>query len=175
MSFRMKCPKCNTRDYSITRDIRTSTAKDPVAGLIYSCRCGKQMFGQMVVDEHERQMRAADASPTPRRDGAEPNREKLRQAYEYRREYVAKKRAADAEAAQQKKEEEDRKWRERVARTDGDPGSATAPSGDFEKCAWNSCEKARRPRSKYCSRECSNKNARHRHKSRKRSPSDAAA
>lgn len=34
-------------------------------------------------------------------------------------------------------------------------------------CAWHECSKQARPRSKYCSRNCSNKNARARHKARK--------
>ena len=34
------------------------------------------------------------------------------------------------------------------------------------KCAWPDCQEHARPRSKYCSRNCSNKNARARHKSR---------
>lgn len=40
------------------------------------------------------------------------------------------------------------------------------PAG-FEKCYWPPCKKAKRPGSKYCSRNCSNKNARWRHKNRK--------
>ena len=34
-------------------------------------------------------------------------------------------------------------------------------------CAWDSCENAARKNSKYCSRNCSNKNARARYKLRK--------
>jgi hypothetical protein len=37
-------------------------------------------------------------------------------------------------------------------------------------CAWKGCEKQARPNSKYCSRNCSNKNARARHAARKRTP-----
>ncbi len=45
----------------------------------------------------------------------------------------------------------------------------TAPSalGPGRICAWHECSKPARPRSKYCSRNCSNKNARARHKARK--------
>ena len=42
---------------------------------------------------------------------------------------------------------------------------ATPASG--EVCAWAECQQIARPRSKYCSRNCSNKNARARHKARK--------
>ena len=34
-------------------------------------------------------------------------------------------------------------------------------------CAWKECEEDARSKSKYCSRDCSNKNARWRHKTRK--------
>jgi hypothetical protein len=39
---------------------------------------------------------------------------------------------------------------------------------DGQICAWKNCEKVARPNSKYCSRNCSNKNARARHASRKK-------
>ena len=49
----------------------------------------------------------------------------------------------------------------------GAPKSVAADSGNSEVCAWADCQKPARPRSKYCSRNCSNKNARARHKARK--------
>ena len=46
---------------------------------------------------------------------------------------------------------------------------ATPPDvKDPALCIWPPCEKPRRKKSKYCSRECSNKNARWRHKQRKK-------
>ena len=36
------------------------------------------------------------------------------------------------------------------------------------QCAWATCGNERRPTSKYCSRDCSNKNARARHQKRRR-------
>ena len=49
--------------------------------------------------------------------------------------------------------------------------AAKAPvaSGSTTICAWHDCNEAARPRSKYCSRNCSNKNARARHKNRGKS------
>ncbi len=46
--------------------------------------------------------------------------------------------------------------------------TSAQPSADAEGnvCAWRECEQIARPRSKYCSRNCSNKNARSRHKAR---------
>jgi len=45
---------------------------------------------------------------------------------------------------------------------------------DVEICAWHPCNRAARPGSKYCSRACSNKNARWRYKQRKSSEREAA-
>jgi hypothetical protein len=43
------------------------------------------------------------------------------------------------------------------------------------KCAWHDCVKTAAPSSKYCSRNCSNKNARARHKAAKATTPPAAA
>lgn len=49
------------------------------------------------------------------------------------------------------------------------PAAEPAPAADGSiECAWKSCVKPARPNSKYCSRNCSNKNARARHAARKR-------
>ena len=56
-SFKMSCPKCQTTDYAIERDMRTRTLTDATAGLIFSCRCGKQMFGHQVEAEYKRQLK----------------------------------------------------------------------------------------------------------------------
>ena len=50
----------------------------------------------------------------------------------------------------------------------GDDESADEEGADPTICAWPGCKKPRRPNSKYCSRACSNKNARSRHKQRGR-------
>ena len=47
------------------------------------------------------------------------------------------------------------------------PKAAAPASEGCEICAWVDCQNLARPRSKYCSRNCSNKNARARHKARK--------
>ena len=41
------------------------------------------------------------------------------------------------------------------------------PPVEVEECAWNECAQPCRKNSKYCSRECSNKNARSRYRRRK--------
>ena len=47
------------------------------------------------------------------------------------------------------------------------PKIAPSANAGCEICAWADCQQPARPRSKYCSRNCSNKNARARHKARK--------
>ena len=56
------------------------------------------------------------------------------------------------------KNSEPRKMAATSAQSDAD--------ADGNVCSWRECEKIARPRSKYCSRNCSNKNARSRHKAR---------
>lgn len=45
--------------------------------------------------------------------------------------------------------------------------ASSTPAVDGGQCHWHDCSEIARPRSKYCSRNCSNKNARSRHKARK--------
>lgn len=47
--------------------------------------------------------------------------------------------------------------------------TAAAAESGTPICAWSECCEPARPRSKYCSRNCSNKNARARHKTRGKS------
>lgn len=57
------------------------------------------------------------------------------------------------------------------ASLDEDGEDVTEAEVDFdpeEKCAWPPCTKKKRPRSKYCSRNCSNKFARWRHRQRQK-------
>jgi hypothetical protein len=51
----------------------------------------------------------------------------------------------------------------------------TVPAAELDQCAWHECESERRKNSKYCSRECSNKNARARYRRKKTDPADKAA
>jgi hypothetical protein len=47
------------------------------------------------------------------------------------------------------------------------PVIALHPAAQAQRCAYALCDKPARPGSKYCSRACSNRNARKRHKERK--------
>lgn len=57
------------------------------------------------------------------------------------------------------------------------PAARPVPAVDseIEICAWHECEGVRRKNSKYCSRECSNKNARARYRRKKNDPKDRLA
>ena len=56
---------------------------------------------------------------------------------------------------------------ESVEDVETDSKSDESDDASSEKeCAWRECKKAARPRSKYCSRNCSNKNARSRYSRR---------
>lgn len=48
-----------------------------------------------------------------------------------------------------------------------EPEAPAPPAAEAETCAWEGCEEPARESSKYCSRRCSNKNARARYKARK--------
>lgn len=291
--FRMVCPKCGSSTFTVRRDQRAYVHKSQPFELVFSCRCGKQLFGDTIQEEYDRQKAEWEARPpeepvvdeaTLRKQEETKRREQLRKAMEHRRTYLAEKRRKQAEAERRLKEEEDRRWRERVAKVESQHGdtaylhevgqsrkskplyttrtvaqpavgertakspsakaapaatpaastsastaapaaseprasspaaqtSAPAPTpasrpstpaqqrviefdenhphaefmallvdGTFEElfpgctppdikdenlCVWPPCEKPRRKKSKYCSRECSNKNARWRHKMRK--------
>lgn len=184
MAFRFQCPKCNTASFSIERDSRSYAPRGQPHELIFSCRCGKQMFGPQIDKEYDRQKAQYEANPenkpaAPTPATATKRDEQLRKAYAHQAAYQARKRKDAENAAQVKKDDDDRKWRDRVS-LGGAPASkpSTArkssglPDGAGEKvgsqgCGWHTCDNPPRPNSKYCSRDCSNKNARARYKRRK--------
>lgn len=272
--FRMVCPKCGSTSFTVRRDQRTYVHKSQPFELVFSCRCGKQIFGgEIIQKEYDRQKAEWEKRPREESDDDDDDRlrqeeearrrEQLRKAMEYRRTYLAEKRRKQADAERQRKEAEDRRWRERVAKVEAEHGADTAyledepasrkskpafttrtvaqpavpdkpkkkkkkkpkkkpaaakttettssaatpaptanpatitfdenhPHAEFmaylaegtfgdlfpectppdikgpHLCVWPPCEKPRRKKSKYCSRECSNKNARWRHKQRKK-------
>lgn len=159
MDFRLLCPKCGTTDYAIERDRRIRTLSDPAAGLIFSCRCGKQLFGAQVEEEYKRQYKAWESEQSTRR-ASRPDRAGNREEPAVRRSTPVGA-PAEAEAV--------------PARASGTRNETVADLGeDVEICAWHPCEKVARPGSKYCSRACSNKNARWRYKQRKSNEREAA-
>src|SRR5678815_4583515 len=126
MAFKMRCPKCGCTSFSIERDraMRTpGSVSTGITDLIFSCRCGKQMFGEQVVTEHERQMRQYEAEgetrrremavvEARRRDEEEQSRAR-RMAHAFRSAHLDAQRR-EADALIRAREEENRRWLERL-------------------------------------------------------------
>ena len=183
MGFKMHCPKCGSTAYSIERDGRSYFSNGPSSELIFSCRCGKQLFGEQLEKEFNRQLAAYEAQAEERkaeeRERADERRAQdaaaadRREREAHRREHDEKKKAAETADSAQRKQEADRRWRERVSSKGPDKPSpdalppGTPPNKDDALCSWGPCMNESRDNSKYCSRVCSNKNARWRHKMRK--------
>lgn len=137
--FRMACPKCGSRSsYSIHRQgsYQRFPDEDEWYDVVFSCMCGTRLYGRRVKEEW---------------DGQEEEHVKAVQA-EVRRKAAEEAKRRKEEAERKRREEAERKQREEEERR----------RKELE-CAWMHCTNPRRPNSKYCSRECSNKNARHRH------------
>lgn len=171
MQFKLLCPKCHSTDYSIERDRRIRTLSDPAAGLIFSCRCGKQMFGPHVEEEYKKQFRIWEAEQTAKSRGG-----KLQRPEPLNRE--EERRNADAAVSGDDDDLDDDPLTDEEDDDDGhDEASGSSESEasvDGEGCQWHGCTKTVRPGSKYCSRACSNKNARSRYKQRKGGEREAA-
>ncbi|MBX2803313.1 MAG: hypothetical protein KTR31_36875 [Myxococcales bacterium] len=182
MAFKMRCPKCEGLDYSIERDNRTFGAVAQAFELVYHCRCGKQMFGEQLLKEYDRQKKEYDASAPL--DAADTGLAAAMRAQEESGlaggvdlDRMIGERNVHVVDPSRRREEEDRRWRAKVqeASQHVSPSIVTpvreargGSTGSDQECAWPGCEKTRRPNSKYCSRACSNKNARARHKARQK-------
>lgn len=153
MEFKMHCPKCLGFDYSIERDNRTFGAVAQAFELIFHCRCGKQMFGEQLIKEYDRQEKDFKSG---RSDG----------------EYVptSANTALNGELARLGRGNVQTISETSALVADGMHKTETGErlvAGD-QLCTWPGCDKPARPNSKYCSRACSNKNARARHKARQK-------
>ncbi len=223
MSFKMKCPKCESLSYNVERDTRTY-ATGKAGELVFSCRCGKQLYGDQLTAEYERQKAIWEADPARRAAGAEreqrlrdeeSRQEALRQAFEYRRAWVAQRRAGiigEPLPTPQARPQAPRAAPQSAARVDGvrpldtrgnrppapplgvnpvaanraqvaepvlrqqtrEQAESTASTHETH-CEWAGCANPRAASSKYCSRACSNKNARLRHSKRKKGSQEVAA
>jgi hypothetical protein len=164
MAFRFRCPKCESTSFRIERDGRSYAPRGQAHELIFSCRCGKQLFGEQIEKEYLRQKAAWEVDASQRPDAPAPSR---------REPAVASPRAtaprrATAAASRPPATSAPTKT---SAKTAAPKVQATATGA----CGWKDCVNPPRQNSKYCSRDCSNKNARHRYKRRKNSDGQAAA
>jgi hypothetical protein len=157
MKFRMVCPKCQTANFSIERDNRSYAPRGQMFEMIFSCRCGKQLFGDQIEAEYVRQQTVFESTkhtqkvervaPTPPPPVAPAPRPAVS---------VATSSPGPEEVWPDQTPQEER------AQTDA------------SSCEWHICHNPPRPNSKYCSRDCSNKNARLRYKKRKNADKAAA-
>jgi len=155
MKFRMVCPKCQTTNFSIERDNRSYAPRGQMFEMIFSCRCGKQLFGDQIEAEYLRQQTEFLASKQAQRiEPSVPAREE---------------RPQQPTVAVAVQDESPQSWKDT-------PATATEAdsSSDTSSCEWHICNNPPRPNSKYCSRDCSNKNARLRYKKRKNADKAAA-
>ena len=87
--FRMICPKCGSHSFTVRRDQRAYVHKSQPFELVFSCRCGKQLFGDQIQEEYDRQKANWDGSPqeepTEDNDAVERAREEQRRKEQLRR------------------------------------------------------------------------------------------
>jgi len=156
MSFRFLCPKCGTSQFSIERDQRSYAPRGQAHEMIFSCRCGKQIFGDAIEKEYDRQKaewaanQGKDISEV--QDASRSDEERVREAA--LAQAYARQRRVEAESTARK------------AATEVVAEAASAEAEGDDVCGWRDCVNPPRPNSKYCSRDCSNKNARSRYKKR---------
>ena len=170
--FRMQCPKCGSHNLDLERDYRGSAARGPHQVQLHCFTCGKVLYGEKAVqEEYEKQF--AEWESTQRSLPAERPRPSASLA-PLVRPVVAKVVSGDGDKQGSNvpapvppvadgATPEWWSWPHQDITVDHSP----QPPG-WEKCAWDTCKRGRRPRSKYCSRNCSNKNARSRHARRKK-------
>jgi len=180
----MLCPKCGTGSYSIEKERSTYSRTEPVASLVFACSCGKRVYGKKVEEEYLRQKKIYDQdAETRERETEERIKAEKRQledtqamseAMAFRARFEAKQLAKRKEEATRSSEQELEKWREQAGQDPDQPGAKVSAGQQPDLCTWHQCDKgpgggqaSRRKGSKYCSRDCSNKNARWRHKKRK--------
>lgn len=157
MSWKMTCPKCFSNNLELERDRRVAGIRGPHQVQLHCITCGFVLYGEKAVQEEcdrqytaflrERNLSPEDVEPTRR---SEPEA-----APAARSESSAASGSKNAAASS-------------AAKHDNGTGTNEAPAEGLEMCAWDGCGKVARPRSKYCSRNCSNKNARARHAKRKK-------
>lgn len=174
MKFRMNCPKCGSTNFSIERDNRSYAPRGQTFEMIFSCRCGKQMFGDQIVKEYDRQKKDYESQ----RDTVEVEREVRVQRREEEddddldlAESSENREPASRQAAAATDDEVDDDHDDHGEEMDHDEGDE---EGNSDICGWHPCSNPPRPNSKYCSRDCSNKNARWRYKQRKVNDKEAA-
>ena len=146
------CPKCQSTDTDLYQDRAISARPFPHCAVFHCRCCGNRLMGAGAVDYTNRLMaeyQVVEKAAAEERLLRLEREKALRLEEEIRRVREARAKAeAEAAATQRRK----------VLPFPGTPLLAA--------CAWKDCDDPTRPKSIYCSRNCSNKNARARHKAR---------
>lgn len=151
MAWKMSCPKCFSANLELERDRRVAGIRGPHQVQLHCFTCGFVLYGEKAVQEEcDRQYSAflgsGNVDPDPPAPPPAPAPAAVATP-------AAPATTADAPA------------------TDAAPPAETPTpviAAGENMCQWAGCGKQARPRSKYCSRNCSNKNARARHAARKK-------
>jgi hypothetical protein len=154
--FTFCCPKCGySTHYRIERTgPGYSAARSEWADKVMACLCGKRLYGDSIPEEYDRQEAAFLEEQAEQ--AAEAARQKRREA---RKRREAKKKGPKVAF---------------VSPATLDPSQDMCAKDTLERvsvttiCAFDGCENPKRVNSVYCSRNCSNKNARARHAARKK-------
>jgi len=157
--FFLKCPKCESTDTEIIKDQRWRVGVDDH---IFHCRtCGKSLYGAPATQEVERQYEGWQKGAAERKRQEMEIARRAAEEVEKRHQEAAETARFVAALAQKKAKEEERERMEKAA--------------NASYCEWVTCDKGpkntralSRHNSKYCSRDCSNRNARARHRKRKK-------
>lgn len=160
MSFQLRCPKCGSTSAFEIRSVPRRFGESTDARM-FSCRCGRQLFADQIDKEIERQM--AEYVPSSNLPLSETVTERIRREKEEEIRAIKERmrlREVRAEEERKRQEEAEKKFREDFY------GGTLGVSYDAGQCAWRDCTHSSRENSKYCSRDCSNKNARWRHQNR---------
>jgi len=139
MAFKMICPKCEGLDYHVERDNRTFGAVAQAFELVFHCRCGKQMFGELLIKEYEKQKREYEGAENTRsrsvtakkaqRAKRDEEKADLRERLDYGKRFVEDRRKEQAQAEEASRQEQDRAWREKVEGPTGTPAAARSSAG----------------------------------------------
>lgn len=153
MSFALKCPKCASGNIIIEKDARSYFQR--AVPSLHCMMCGKVVYGEKAVEA----------------------------------EYLRQKAAYENNVSKTKVEKNPRPTHRQKAPLSKEPSTtpASVKQGENSRiteqakplaegiCAWRGCSKSSRDTSKYCSRACSNKNARWRHAQRKKAQKSGEA
>ena len=162
--FTPRCPKCSgiNVNFETTNLGYTAQGKDPWLSRYMSCfTCGKQVHGtdlkEMLEEQHATWKQKADL-----RKVAMPNR-----IADAQREAAERVKQREVNLTAQKMREELELAAKKVVESPPDKTPITITvASPFVMCDWRECQNPARKTSKYCSRACSNKNARWRYKKR---------